>query len=862
MGVFIADLLFDFLRDFNNDAYEIALQIEDEVTVSPASIKTYATTFLECIVDDMLFKSGNRSNINPMASFTSKVKKLTMFNVIKYSFETQLINAYKLRNTAHYSLKKTPEEDKRIALELYEKLFHIAWRYFKEFGGDEYDYLEKPKYIPPFRENEDNELVEVPDIERMEKIFDKCIICGRKNNSKYHNLCHDCNNKIEHVEDFINLKNNFKNEFSKKNVVDLGYSKPYSDALIRELLNENLILKVDKKYIFNDDYFKDYLHEIELYGEIELILSEFASGKLSLKDIKSSTYYEKGKKGIKPFKQLFEIVNEEVIKEFSSQLNLGIEISDIVDDILISNDEIIDWFYHQLKLLEDGIKNEEFINYNKISIDSYIKLRALGKTKKEIIKHLHLPDDIVEFWQKTYLRELDYFKEKLDDTLMDLILKAINENKIKNQFLNEFDISQTKFNYLLENYDDFKKIYQKQYISKRRKKFLYYLNENDFTSSINKSYLTQREVEDWLKIGEKDFELSHRTQLADFYQKTIETSMKLYVKYMLKGISKSKAAKNINQTTQTIDKWLKRKDHEMFINFQNEYKKTSKNIIINELKKGSDLKQIASQTDITLNSLKSLIKKGENGEKEYVELYKIYLSNYIPQKLDTFLTLIKTSKFTKALKKSGLTEEELNKFYILGLKGDLKFKQFSDEYFEFKVKKYSKDIVKKHKTHSKAARNANLIDEDFKYHQNEIDDMILKDQLKLILPLLKTNMYLKEIADQLDIDINELFEWYIKGYNGDERFKEFSETYWEYHIEEAIDDFQPLFDEGVSESFILNELIDKNLVDEFNFWKKLDIFEFSDKNLTFEQEKEITDEIILSKLKSKLSSSLYDELFR
>ena len=200
--------LFDFLKNFNSEAYEIALQIEDEVTTSPASIKTYATTFLECIVDDMLLKSGNK-NINPMANFTPKVKKLSMFGVIKYSFETQLINAYKLRNTAHYSLKKTAEEDKRLALELHEKLFHIAWRYFQEFGGNEYNYLGKPKYTAPFRENDEKKLVEVPNIERMEKIFDHCIICGRKNNSHYHNLCNSCNNKIEHVEDIINLKNNF-----------------------------------------------------------------------------------------------------------------------------------------------------------------------------------------------------------------------------------------------------------------------------------------------------------------------------------------------------------------------------------------------------------------------------------------------------------------------------------------------------------------------------------------------------------------------------------------------------------------------------------------------------------------------------
>ena len=446
--------LFDFLKNFNPEAYEIALQIEDEVTISPASIKTYATTFLECIVDDMLLKSGNK-NINPMANFTPKVKKLSMFGVIKYSFETQLINAYKLSNTAHYSLKKTAEEDKRLALELYEKLFHIAWRYFQEFGGNEYNYLGKPKFVPPFRENDEKELVEVPHIERMEKIFDHCIICGRKNNSHYHNLCNDCNNKIEHVEDIINMKNHFESKFTKKNVIDLGYSKPYTDALIRELLNENLILKMDKSYCFNDELFDSYLSEIEMYGEIELLLSEFASGKLSLKDIKESDYYLNGKNSIKPFTQVYKIVSDAIFKEFISQLSLGIEISEIMENTTITDDEIISWYDLQLKMLEEGIKNKEFINFNIISINSFLKFKAQGKPQKEIIDILHLPENIVDFWSNTYVKELDFFKYSLDDVNIDLILKAISENKTKDEFLNTFEISEDELDKLLINYSEF-----------------------------------------------------------------------------------------------------------------------------------------------------------------------------------------------------------------------------------------------------------------------------------------------------------------------------------------------------------------------------------------------------------------------
>ena len=837
--------LFDFLKNFNSEAYEIALQIEDEITTSPASIKTYATTFLECIVDDMLLKSGNK-NINPYANFTPKVKKLSMFGVIKYSFETQLINAYKLRNTAHYSLKKTAEEDKRLSLELYEKLFHIAWRYFNEFGGNEYGYLGKPKFTPPFRENDEKELIEVPNIERMEKIFDHCIICGRKNNSHYHNLCNDCNNKIEHVEDIINLKNHFEGKFNKKHIIDLGYSKPYSDALVRELLNENLIIKIDKSYDFNDDYFTEYLSEIEMYGEIERVLSEFASGKLTLKDIKKSDYYLKGKENIKPYRQVYKIVSDAIFNEFIGQLSLGIEIEDIMEDTTITQDEIVVWYFNQLNLLERGIKNDDFINYNKILIDSYIKLRRCGKTQKEIIDELHLPDNIVEFWLTTHVKELDYFKKAIDDALIDLILQAISENKTKTEILDTLEISQDEFERLCETYEEFRQIYKREYIQKRRNDFLYYLNENNFLNSIEKANLSKIEVDKWMKEGEKDFELGHNTELADFYATTIQKLMNHFIRYRTNALSKKEAAHKINQSPKTVDRWLRRDDYEIFINFQNENNNITTDIIVNGIKKGMTLKQAASLGDMSLNNLMKLIKKGEEGQEEYIKLYEVYKNKYVPKQLDVFMDKIKTSKYKKALKSAHLSEEELNKFYIMGLQGIITFKKFADEYFEFKLKNYTKEIIQKGKSPSKAARNVNFTEEDFKYRRNEIDNVIVENQLKIVLPLTSEGYHAKNVANKINVDVEVLFDWYIKGYEGNEIFTEFSECYWENRMRDAIKDFQSLFDKGITEKFFMKVIINKNVLPEYKFWKSLGVFEYNmDKELSEAEQLNIVKENII-----------------
>lgn len=71
------------------------------------------------------------------------------------------------------------------------------------------------------------------------------------------------------------------------------------------------------------------------------------------------------------------------------------------------------------------------------------------------------------------------------------------------------------------------------------------------------------------------------------------------------------------------------------------------------------------------------------------------------------------------------------------------------------------------------------------------------------MPMLDDGYHLKYIAGKVSMDIDELFDWYIQGYNGDERLSEYSESYWQNRICPAIDDFQSLFDKGISEKFFL-----------------------------------------------------------
>jgi len=257
------------------------------------------------------------------------------------------------------------------------------------------------------------------------------------------------------------------------------------------------------------------------------------------------------------------------------------------------------------------------------------------------------------------------------------------------------------------------------------------------------------------------------------------------------------------------------------------------------------LKQAASLGDMSQNNLMKIIKRGEAGEEKYIKVYEVYQNRYIPRQLKVFVEKIKTSKHKKALKAAHLTEDELNKFYIKGLMGISTFKSFTDEYFTYKLENYAREIIQKGKTTQRAARNVNFIEEDFKYRQKEIDNVIIQRQLEIIMPMLDEGYHLKYIAGKVSMDIDELFDWYIQGYNGDERLSEYSESYWQNRICPAIDDFQSLFDKGISEKFFLKYILKKNVIPEYKFWKSIGLFTYSNKMLSEEEQFNIFKENVL-----------------
>lgn len=163
-------------------------------------------------------------------------------------------------------------------------------------------------------------------------------------------------------------------------------------------------------------------------------------------------------------------------------------------------------------------------------------------------------------------------------------------------------------------------------------------------------------------------------------------------------------------------------------------------------------------------------------------------------------------------------------------------RNFQTDTLNSSLKITQKKSSTKAKPPQKAARNANFIAEDFKFRQEEIDKVLVEKQLESILPMVEEGYHLKYVANKINVDIDQLFDWYIKGYEGNETYKEFADCYWECRMMPSVEDFQSLFDIGISENFLIKYIMRKSVKPEYDFWKKLGLFKFTNEMYSEEEQ--------------------------
>jgi len=214
---------FDFLKDFNNDLFEIGVKLESDVLNSPRAVTADTTLFLETLVGDIYRRSGKKITEN-LISFYKKIDNLYRQGAISYIFKNKLQDAYNLRNKIHS--KQNIEDEERLAYDLHQRLYYISKKYFSDFADKQ---IPVPDYVKPSKE----------DIS-----FENCIICGCENSHSNSNMCDDCNQKINNVNILLSIKNTFKDsDFTKNDLIKYGFSESETMALLIDLSKENVIQK-------------------------------------------------------------------------------------------------------------------------------------------------------------------------------------------------------------------------------------------------------------------------------------------------------------------------------------------------------------------------------------------------------------------------------------------------------------------------------------------------------------------------------------------------------------------------------------------------------------------------------------------
>lgn len=831
---------FEFLKDFDNDMYTLLSEFEMEAVKNPKTAESYVTPFLEKVVNDMLQRNNNAID-NPYVGFSKRVDKLYELKIIDYKFKCMLLEAYQMRNAiTHKSIEDFLRQDNRIPFQLHRSLFDIAWKYF-ELYNENYYCLEKPEYTPIYNLNSKTE--EITPKPSDNRNFRHCIICGKTNDSKNSNFCRSCSNELEYQNEIINLKNSLDiNHFTKEEVNQI-HSGMYTSQLLIELTTKNLLKKTNRHYSLNEAEYEKLIEFTNDCYDMEKTLTEFLNGKYTSKQIKETRYYKCGQKSIRPFVEFYKIVENQLFNDFLDQIAMKIPINEVLEKTQVSKSHINSWYSKNRDRFIKGEHNSEFITYNKLLIDEYLTLKRKQYSDDEIKAELQINDEIISFWTDSFDMESGIFKRNLREIKMNIFLNKLKEGKSKEKALEIAEI--TNFEELLKN-KDFKTEYKKEYYENRVDKLLKSLKTMSFDKALKRANISEEDYNRWYAKGKKQCLLKKDDDefCLNFYINVTRVLMDRYLKLRSEGKTKTEACKKINTDLNEVKRWCKWNESGLFIDFKENSKKITADLIVDAIKNGKSKDKIAENSDITVSELNKILVLGSQNDKIYRKVYEEYESFYLSKHLEVFLKEIKNKNLKKALKTSGIEKAELDKACKLGKNGDERFTKFYNDYLNFKISCYISQIIKG-KTTKNALKNSNLTDVELKDNLEEIDSKILDKQMSIVIGEITRNRTTKQAAKKANVKIDEVYRWYLEGKKGNEKFEDFADDYHEFYVEAGCEIFQNFLSKGKTPEQIMKIMNEDITKEDYEFWIKNNLI--TDKNV---EAKLYTEDEIKEKIKN------------
>ena len=802
---------FDFLKDYDETLWKLGNRIEKQVNFSPSGVKADATTFLEHILKKLLTQAGLK--YNSRKTFTEQVdavfrSPLKMSN----AYRERIKSAYNYRNKIHDDFENIEKHEYQDALQLHEKLFYIVRKLYRDYNDDYDEYKGVPEYKPLEIDfsNSEVEQIKVPDFNEIIDIkYDYCIVCGEPNHLNYSIYCHKCSRVIDNANNFISIRNRYgKNaKFTKEELIEDGMPEGYVNQFINSMVREDM-LNVSGRYItFNNMHLDEYLSKIDDYISVGELITRFKEDKISPADIKKSREYILGSRKDEHFYQFYKIVNREIIKKFEKDILTTEDIKRSIEYTAITEKHLQRWYLIQLNNYNKGIVNESFVVFNDLLKRRYIDMKREGILESEIRRDLNVTDRIYEFWSKN---DKD-FQNELKQIKIDLIIRAITEGKTRAEIIEFAGVTPKEYDNLIKvskfKGDDLAQVRNKE-IESRKENFVNYLKSNDLESSCRLAKFSLDDFYEYYDTADVD---------SKFYKDSTKILMDKYLAQRRLGKSRQESIKIVEIKEKYVNRWFSRS---RYADFKDADLKVTVDLILKGFKRNKSLEEISKTACVSVDAIKSYIQLGKRGSKIYRPLFEHYENEIIPQKLHHFLHVTQTRSVRRAMDSSKLTEEELSRYYKLGKAGDERFTEFYDEFFDIKKGTYIHNI-EKGRTHNIALKESHLTQEEYLECKDELDEMLRIIKINIVLETVKAHKTSNVAASKAGCSVDEIYEWYFRGRDGEEEFANFYDAFHKLYVNASVVPIQEKLDsERVNIDILIKSNRDKFTKKDFDIWVK------------------------------------------
>lgn len=775
---------FDFLKNFNNELYEIGVRLEEDVLNSPRAVTADATLFLENLVKDMYRLSGNKLEKN-LISFYKKTDNLYRRGVISYIYKNKLQEAYSLRNKIHKESLE-PEEEENLAYDLHKRLFYISKKYFRDFCDNE-AYISIPDYKRPAH---------------IDVHFDSCIICGNSNKSSMSNMCKICNQKIENANFMLSLHNTFNDTpFTRQDLIEFGINESRAILLLMDLSKYNAVTNKGEYYVINFENFNDYLEEIDQYIEIGMLITRFYKDEISASEIRATEQYRRGCMNEKPYREFFKLAIHKIEGDFEENLLKTKDIKRSMRDSSMNGLDIKYWFYREKESFNEGIINDAFILYNNLLINEFFNLkRRTNEDDEDILIRLNISKDIYCFWQDYFLA--GRFAKRNRNFKRDVIIGELKNNRSLEQALKSAQLSRKDFYkmYLVskEANDEFYNSFESEYTKKRQKSIIRHLKNHNLNKAISMSKVSKTEFLKWYYDGEKT--------LSPFYVKATELLMDKFISYRKNDWDKKDILNEINISRDMYNSWSSHDEFPLFREFEDMNAKITSDLIkrgriINGIKEGKSKQEAIFYANMTPREFMEIYNASK---REKTEFYLRFDVEYEKNRKKLFMELIREEDFYNAIRKCEISQNEFNKWYFRDQDKFLSTKTSSMFYltttYELMDKYLNARMEGKNKPDSaKSVGLSNTVINKWMNHTEfdifyEFSRRNRQVAVDLVVRGFKDGKSKMEVSELYDISPKEIDEFLELGENG---FAKYEELFYLYennvipsHLDIFLNDFQ------------------------------------------------------------------------